>query len=496
MDLRIRDSLTTQEREDALDDLLKHGFFTQIRLTLTEGVLLVSFALLLGASNVVIGILAAIPSLAQLLQIPSVFLVEKYHERKKLDLITTSLNRFALLLMALIPFIAESAAGLLLLIISVFLQATFVAIGSPAWNSWLRDLVPQDRLGSYFSKRLSISTAVGVPVSLLAGVFVDYWALQNTSAPLVGYSVLFLVAILSGVFAIYYIFKIPEPRLYTADFKRSFRESITQPFQDENFGNLMRFSFVWTLSTALAAPFFSVYLLSQLGLSVPSAIFFTVLTQTASIGFFRLWGRLSDRYSNKSVLQVTVPMYMIGVLLWTFTTLPGYHVFTIPLLLVIHTLTGISSAGVVLTSGNIGLKLAPRGESTSYLAARGIVIAIAGAIAPFVGGMLADFFSLRQLSFTVIWTAPEGVVQFFTFHLGGLDFVFVISVVVGVYALHRLALVKETGEVDERIVLDAILEETRRSVKTLSTVDGLRQTFQLPIRQRREDQKKRKARFE
>jgi MFS family permease len=485
-----------EEREEALDDLLKHGFFTQIRLTLTEGVLLVSFALLLGASNIVIGILAAIPSLAQLLQVPSIFLVEKYHERKKINLITTCLNRLALLLMALVPFIAESAAGLLLLVLAVFLQATFVAIGSPGWNSWLRDLVPQDRLGSYFSKRLSLSTAVGVPVSLLAGVFVDLWALQNSSAPLIGYSMLFLVAILSGVIGVYYVYKIPEPKMSTPDSKRTFRVMVTQPFHDENFGNLMRFSFVWTLSTALAAPFFSVYLLSQLGLNVPSAIIFTVLTQVASIIFFRLWGRLSDRYSNKSVLQVTVPMYMVGVLLWTFTTLPSYHLFTIPLLLIIHALTGISSAGVVLTSGNIGLKLAPRGEATSYLAARGIVIAVAGAVAPFIGGLLADFFSSRQLSFTVIWSAPEGILQFFTFHLGGLDFVFVISVIVGIYALHRLALVKETGEVNERIVLDAILEETRRGVKTLSTVDGLRQTFQIPIRQRREERRKKGAKFE
>jgi len=34
----------------------------------------------LGASNTVIGLLAAIPALAQLVQIPSIYLVENYNE--------------------------------------------------------------------------------------------------------------------------------------------------------------------------------------------------------------------------------------------------------------------------------------------------------------------------------------------------------------------------------------------------------------------------------
>ena len=33
---------------------------------------------------------------------------------------------------------------------------------------------------------------------------------------------------------------------------------------------------------------------------------------------------------------------------------------------------------------------------------------------------------------------------------------------------------KEEGEVDERVVLDALVAETRRNVRTVSTIDGLR----------------------
>jgi hypothetical protein len=121
-------------------------------------------------------------------------------------------------------------------------------------------------------------------------------------------------------------------------------------------------------------------------------------------------------------------------------------------------------------------------------------MAAAGAIAPIIGGVLSDVFALRELMFSITFTDPGGAIVIHTYHLAGLDFLFVISVVFGVFALHRLSLVKEVGEVDERVVLEAIAAETRRNVKTISTVDGLRSTFQVPIETTRRISKSRKSR--
>ena len=45
---------------------------------------------------------------------------------------------------------------------------------------------------------------------------------------------------------------------------------------------------------------------------------------------------------------------------------------------------------------------------------------------------------------------------------------------IGLYALHRLTLVREEGHVKERVVLDALFESARRGMRNLSTVAGLR----------------------
>jgi hypothetical protein len=49
------------------------------------------------------------------------------------------------------------------------------------------------------------------------------------------------------------------------------------------------------------------------------------------------------------------------------------------------------------------------------------------------------------------------------------------------HRLDALALVKEEGEVDRRVALEAVLTDLRRNVKTLSSIDNLRHTFQIPL---------------
>ena len=142
---------------------------------------------------------------------------------------------------------------------------------------------------------------------------------------------------------------------------------------------------------------------------------------------------------------------------------------------------GISTAGVNLASANIGLKLAPKGKATAYLAARNIAVSIAAGIGPILGGKLADFFAVRELSWTLRWTGPERELVFYTLNLQQWDFFFLFAFLIGIYSIHRLAMVKEIGEVKERVVLRELMAEVGRSARNLSTVGGLRHLTQFPL---------------
>jgi MFS family permease len=207
-----------------------------------------------------------------------------------------------------------------------------------------------------------------------------------------------------------------------------------------------------------------------------------MLSQIANVLFFQIWGRLADRFSNKSVLAITGPLFMLSILLFPFSTMPGFYVLTIPILVLIHALAGMSSAGVLLCTGNIALKLAPQGKATYYLAINALVSGVAATIAPILGGIAADWFGHRELRVTFTWTsdAVGRIVDVSAMNLRGLDFLFMFAVVLGMYALHRLAFVKEMGEVEKGVVLLEFYGLVWRSVRHVSNVAGIRHLFHFP----------------
>jgi len=205
------------------------------------------------------------------------------------------------------------------------------------------------------------------------------------------------------------------------------------------------------------------------------------LSQIMNLAFLRIWGRFSDRFSNKSVLGVSGPLFILCILAWTFTTLPEKYFLTVPLLIAIHVFMGISTAGISLASGNIGLKLAPKGQATSYLAANGLVNSLAAGTAPIFGGIFADFFAERELYMTLNWISPGGELAVQTLNLQQWDFFFFLAFLIGLYSIHRLAVVKEAGEVETKIVLNELISEAKRETRNLSTVSGLRQMVYFPF---------------
>ncbi|MBU4376003.1 MAG: MFS transporter, partial [Candidatus Omnitrophica bacterium] len=342
MPFTVKDTLTEEEIQKGLRSVIKDGLTTKMMVTLTGGVFLVAFALKLGASNTIIGLLAAIPPLAQLARIPSIYSVEKYRNRRVIGAYTTFLGRIFWLLIALIPFLFSLQVGLIVLIMALLLQSIVGAVSGTSWDSWIRDLVPQDRMGAFFSKRMSLATGLGIPLSLAAGFYIDYWKKLFPDYELYGYSILFFFGFLAGMLGVYFISTIPEPRMAPVEGKPKLFNLILQPFKDANFKNLFMFLGSWNFAVNLAAPFFTVYMLKRLQLDMSFIIALLVLSQLTSLAFLRIWGRFSDRFSNKSVLGVSGPLFMLCILAWTFTTLPEKYILTVPLLIAIHIFMGIS----------------------------------------------------------------------------------------------------------------------------------------------------------
>jgi MFS family permease len=196
--------------------------------------------------------------------------------------------------------------------------------------------------------------------------------------------------------------------------------------------------------------------------------------------FFRVWGRLADRFTNKPVLGVSGFLFVLTIIVWPFTTMPNRYFLTIPLIVLIHVLGGISTAGMAIAGGNIALKLAPYGRATSYLAVNGLICGLAATLAPAIAGFTADWFETRQAKITLSWISASGHLDLPAVYLEGLDFLFVISFLLGLHALHHLLAVREEGEVEENLVVTELVAEMRQKLKSVSSVGGLRHLTAFP----------------
>src|SRR5215213_5948802 len=124
--------------------------FGSVWMTATSGAPLTQFARSLGASNFQFGLLAALPFIASLLSLPASVLIDRTGQRKRIFLWGLYAQRLLWIPIALLPLWmiqrsgpAAVPAGLVMSLWLIFFMHSVSAIGSPAWVSWMADLVPE-----------------------------------------------------------------------------------------------------------------------------------------------------------------------------------------------------------------------------------------------------------------------------------------------------------------------------------------------------------------
>ena len=329
------------------------------------GVVLVGFALQLGATPLDIGVLAAIPFFAQIAQIPAIALVERLRQRKKITIFSVSVSRLLIASLALLALVPDDRVRLGLLLAMQVAITVLGSVSGCAVNAWMHQLLAGTHLGELFSRRLFWSTVLASLVALAAGQVVQHW---TGADKLDAYAIAFIGAGVAGFVSVYYLAQVPEPRMQQTGPRTPLFAMLRAPFLDANFRRVIIFMGSWNFASNLAAPFLTVYLLQQLGYGLGTVTTLWISSQVANALTMYLWGRLSDRLTNKAILAVAVPAYLGCLLAFPFSAIPQTHPLTLPLLYVIHVIMGAASGGIGLATGNLGLKLAPQGSGTSFRA--------------------------------------------------------------------------------------------------------------------------------
>ena len=411
--------------------------------TLLTGPFLAAFALALGANNEQIGLFTSLALIGQPMQLVGLFLLQKVSSRKRIVVVCAGLGRLAWL--PIVVAALRSTPPRLTFVFAWFLIHGLISSApGPAWHSLIKAIVPPDALGRLFSKRIAWGTLIGLILTLASGFGVDLWLEHMPSArPWTAYGLFFAFGLALGLVGVAALAALPDPPLAADSEGRGLGRLLTLPFKDRRFRPVLIFVSCWSFVNQLATPFFIVYMLEQLHLSLGTTMAFTALSQLTQVCFAGLWGRLADRYSNRVVMAACIPLILWANVGWLFTRLPEPHAFTLLLLAAIQVATGIAMSGMRLAVGNVTLKMSPSTHVHIYAGLVDIVAGLAGAIAPIGGGWLADALIEKHFAVTVSWTGPFTSVGFYILSLKGLDFVFLIAALCGVITLQCLNFIDE-----------------------------------------------------
>lgn len=462
MNLKPKEVLTENEVRLGMKVVIWDGLAAEMMTTFTGSAFLVAMALLMGANNVQIGILAALPTFTNIFQLISIWLVRKYNNRRAIAVFSAFLARFPLVCVG-ISVLVFANSSISILIFFLFFYYFFGSIAGPSWNSWMKDLVPENMLGVYFSRRSRYNQILDVILSIVLAVLLDYVKGRYPQYELRVYAIFFIIAGIVGTIGGFVLSKAPEPQSYMSN--TDIPSLFKQPLKDNNFRRLLIFNSAWVFALNIATPFFIVFMMKAMGLPISYIIILSIISQLSSIMTIRVWGTFADRYSNKSIIALSAPIYITCIIAWCFVGMYSSIYINLALLGVIHIFTGISTAGINLSLTNIGLKLAPREDAIVYLSLKNIVTAFFSSLGPLVGGSLADYFTNRSLVISAQWNTPDinKVGRLISLH--DWNFLFLIGALLALLSLELLTHVKEVGEVDKDIVKRVMRTSIKRDLK-------------------------------
>ena len=373
--------------------------------TLGGGMFLTGLALWLGANSLQIALIAAIPPLVTGFSFLSGYLVRRVGSRKKLVIWSAGIGRsvFAVL----VPFLLlRMKVGLGFFFATVALSSLIMTIAGTIWQSWISDLVPEERRGRFFGLRNAIHSILGVTAAYGAGRGMD-WLKAEGLEP-VGYGLAFGLAALFGLVSTLVLCRQPEPGLEPRP-ALSLRRTFLGPLKEPQFSKLMLFLAVWFVTGTLASPFYIVHLMRNLNFSFAAIGIYSMIGGAIGMLFQLLWGRAIDRFGSRPVTVLNFALVGVMPLLWLFAT-PSFRLPIWGDAL----MNGLVWSGASLGLWNLLLDLADDpSHRESYFAIYTVVTGLGAFVASMLSGVIAQalhnfrltLFGLEFVNYDVLFLA-------------------------------------------------------------------------------------------
>lgn len=361
------------------------GAFCAIMMGLVEN-FFIPFGLALRATTTQIGWLAAFPPLVgAFCQWWTATLARHCGGRKSLLVRVVRGQVVALVLLATLPWVTPSwrIPALTLLV------AAYVAFGGltgPVWNSLMSEYIPPARRAGYFGWRNRLMGSIVLASALLTGSALHLFAgsVSTAGKTLTVFSTVLLAAAACRAVSAYFLTRYYEPALSARTLPHSRFVFFRAQTRGGPFWRFLAFNASLTLVANLVGPYFSVYMLRDLGYSYLTYTL-SMVTLHLSVAFMMpLWGRKADEAGVHRVLRICAWLTPVLPLLWMASRAPAY-------VIAIQVLGGWVWSGMNLCQTTYVIESVPSRLRTQAMAYFNVVNGAALFIGAFLGGFLPQF---------------------------------------------------------------------------------------------------------
>jgi MFS family permease len=327
-------------------------------------------------------IIASLIPLCQSAQLAGSHIMERTGRRRIIFTVFQGLSRLVWFVIGMLPFVVSSTRPELRLIVLfglVGLSFFLLALGEPAWLSWVGDLVSSEKRGRYFGAFRGIGAAVGATFGVASGAYLDAhgWSWE-------AFRVVIFAGALAGVIdiAMWYLW-VHHPTFERPAEKRPVLGLIREALGQRSFALLLAVLFIWYFTLSMMGCFDKVYRLNRLDLTMVSVEIIEMLDTCTFVAFAPMWGIFADRYGRRKTLKIGLALASVCVAMYFLARDGFYYPITI-----LFVLSGIAISAVFVCHMTLLLDLTRKDLRSTSLAIAGVVVGVAGFAGPNLGRVL------------------------------------------------------------------------------------------------------------
>lgn len=396
---------------------LLDGIFANIMSGFTD-TFIAPYALAMGASASVIGVLSSAPNLVgAFFQNLSASISDRLGSRQAL--INPAVLMHALMLIPIISipyFFTAHKIFFLILFYTVFVSLNLLAF--PAWSSLMADHVPESERGRVFGMRNRIFGITNVSAMFAAGLILyliqKFLLIQSTPlsaySGVLGFSIILTVAFIARLISWRFLTKMYEPRLEILAEHRFTIWSFFKRITKTNFGRFVIFMAAMNFTVNISGPFLPVYMIKELGFNY---LTYTMITLTATLTIFFMmnwWGIHADHIGNRRVIRLSSFFLPLVPLVWIFSHNPWY-------LVSVQVFSGFFWSGFNLSSSNFIYDAVTPEKRTRCIAYYSVINCLAIFLGALTGAglikVLPPLFGYRIMPLFIISTVGRTMVVIF-----------------------------------------------------------------------------------